>query len=368
MNTFQLGPKVISGSDALDKILELPAKKTVVVCDPFLAKSGASRNVTDRLDKLGSTWELFDKVVPDPTVEVVSQCVGLMMSVKPDTVIALGGGSAIDTAKAAGYIFATQGGSRPSLVAIPTTSGTGSEVTSFSVISDPDKGVKYPIIDDALLPDFAILDPHLTLTVPKGVTADTGLDVLTHALEAYVAVDANQTTDALAEKATQIVFDCLDHVVAHGDDLEARQVMHEASNMAGIAFNNAGLGACHAMAHAMGAAIHLPHGRCNALLLPHVVRMNAEDPAVCAKYARIAARVGCCCYNDSVAVDGLVRKIEQLMHDVKVAPRIEDAEKAAALRASVADVAEKAMADRCMPANPVSVSKQQIIDIYQRIC
>lgn len=369
MDTFVLGAQIASGAGALDKLLELSCDRAAVVCDPFMAKSGASHQVTDRLDKIGCAWELFDRVVPDPTVDVVSACVSLFMEVRPTCVVALGGGSAIDTAKAASYIYTrTAKVDRPLFVAVPTTSGTGSEVTSFSVISDPAAGVKYPIVSDELLPDHAILDPELTRTVPPTVTADTGLDVLTHALEAYVATDATDMSDALAEKAAAVVFECLEHVVEHGDDIVARERMHNASCMAGVAFNNAGLGLCHAMAHALGAQVHLPHGRCNALLLPHIIRFNAKDPAVCARYARIAARVGCCCHTDVVAVEGLVRKIEQLMRAVHVAPVIEDEERRALAREKIDVMVANAQKDRCMPTNPVSASPEQIAELYRAIC
>lgn len=368
MQTFNVGVTLSSGEGALDKLKSLPIERALVICDPFMTKSGAISQVTDRLAERRSTWEVFDSVVPDPTIEVVSQAVAHLKRVQPDTVVALGGGSAIDTAKAAAFIYAqAEKLAMPALVAIPTTSGTGSEATSFAVISDPAAGTKYPLVSDDLLPQHAILDPALTLTVPPTVTADTGLDVLTHALEAYVAVNATDMTDALAEKAACVVFECLEQAVKHGDDAVARERLHNASCMAGIAFNNAGLGLCHAMAHAMGAQVHLPHGRCNALLLPHIVRFNAEDPAARARYARIAARIGCCCHSEAVAVEGLIRKIEQLMRACGLKGAIDDAERAAICRQKAPEMAVAAIADRCYATTPRPADAEQIAQIYAKI-
>lgn len=369
MKTFNVGARLAAGAGALDRLLELSIDRALVICDPFMTKSGTVAQVTDRLDAVHVAWEVFDEVVPDPTVEVVSRAVDRLMAAAPDTVVALGGGSAIDTAKAAAFIYARAARvAMPALVAIPTTSGTGSEATSFAVISDPASGTKFPLVSDELLPAHAILDPALTLTVPATVTADTGLDVLTHALEAYVAVDATDMTDALAEKAAAVVFECLEHVVKHGDDADARERLHNASCMAGIAFNNAGLGLCHAMAHAMGAQVHLPHGRCNALLLPHVVRFNARDERVRARYAHLAARVGCCCHSDAVAVEGLIRKIEQLMRACGCPSTIDDPERASVCRERSAEMAAAALKDRCFATTPVAATVEQIMELYATIC
>lgn len=368
MVSFSLGSELTSGEGALDKLTELGIKRAVVVCDPFMTKSGASKYVTDRLDAAGARWDIFDGVVPDPTVDVVACAVGAIKSAAPDTVIALGGGSAIDTAKAANFIYAQgEGVDQPQLVVVPTTSGTGSEATSFSVISDPSAGVKYPLVSDDLLPNHAILDPSLTLTVPPVVTADTGLDVLTHAIEAYVATGHTDMTDAFAEKAAAIVFEYLETAVKDGSNFEARERLQNASCMAGVAFNNAGLGLNHAMAHALGAQLHMSHGRCNALLLPHVIRFNAEGGLTRARYAKLAARVGCNCHNEQIAVESLVRKIETLMRACGVPARVEDPEKRELLTQHAADMAANAQKDRCMPTNPRVATDAQIVEVYNKI-
>lgn len=368
MQTFNVGVVITSGEGALDTLGELGIRSALVVCDPFMSKSGTVHAVTDRLEAAGARCSVFDGVVPDPTVAVVSAAVAELGAMSPDAVVALGGGSAIDTAKAAAYIYAQAfRAEMPQLVAIPTTSGTGSEATSFAVISDPDAGTKYPLVSDDLLPARAILDPTLTVTVPAPITADTGLDVLTHAIEAYVATGATDMTDALAEKAAAVVFECLAHAVKHGDDLAARERLQNASCMAGVAFNGAGLGLCHAMAHSLGARVHLPHGRCNAVLLPHIVRFNAADPRARSRYARIAARVGCCSVSEQIAVEGLIRKIEQLMAACGIDPHI-DSERAASLREGMAEVSAAALKDRCYSSTPLPASAEQIAELYGKIC
>ena len=208
---------------------------------------------------------IVQKFVPGKQVTLAH-----ILEFRPDTVIALGGGSAIDTGKAISFIYTkSSGAAKPRCIAIPTTSGTGSEVTSFSGLSDPEAGAKYPLVDDAMLPEIAMLYPALTVTVPAHVTADTGMDVLTHAVEAYASPAASDFTDTLAKKAFALVLEYLPRAFRDGQDCEAREKLHSAACMAGMAFNNATLGLCHGIAHAMGELLHLPHGRSNALLLPY---------------------------------------------------------------------------------------------------
>lgn len=229
-------------------------------------------------------------------------------------VIGFGGGSALDAAKAIVWFGRQCGIEIETCVAIPTTSGTGSEVTSACVISDPEKGIKYPLFDNALYPDIAILDPSLVVSVPPAITANTGMDVLTHALEAYVSPRASDFTDALVEKAVQIVFQYLPTAVKKGDCLATRGKMHNASTLAGIAFSQAGLGLNHALAHQLGGQFHLPHGLANALLLTAVIRFNAGDPRAAKRYARLAKTCHLCPdnANDTASLNALIQHIEQL--------------------------------------------------------
>ena len=367
--TFSIPTTIYMGGDALDRLQGFPIKRALLVCDPFLTKNGAVELVSSRLEAMGAQWELFDQIVPDPTVDLVSAGAARILDYRPDTLIALGGGSAIDAGKAINFIYTQMGASeKPLFVAIPTTSGTGSEVTSFSVLSEPKAGAKYPLVDDRMLPEAALLDPSLTLSVPPHVTADTGLDILTHALEACVSPFASDFTDALAEKAIALVFANLPRAVKDGGDFEARERLHNASCMAGIAFNNASLGICHGMAHPLGALLHLPHGRSNALLLPHVAAFNAGlneqgDFPARARYAALAKQAGGCCYTETVAVQGLIRRIQDLMTEAGMPHKLEDEKHRALLAEHLESLAEGALADRCTGGNPRPAQIDQVQEL-----
>lgn len=369
METFLIRTKIFQGTDALQQLSDLSIQKAFLICDPFLVQSHLIDQVTQVLDEAKISWSLYDKVVPDPTVASVSAGVAEILKVRPDTMIAVGGGSAIDTGKAVGYIYAkTAGVGRLRCVVIPTTSGTGSEVTSFAVITDPEAERKFPLVDDAMLPDVALLAPQLTVSVPPKVTADTGMDVLTHAIEAYVSLNATDYTDALAEKAAMMVFQNLSRVVKDGSDMKLRTKMQNASCIAGMAFNDAGLGLCHGMAHALGECVHLPHGRANAILLPHIIEYNAQkDERARKRYAALAALLDLSRYNDTVAVNSLVRLVRELLHQVGIAPKLEeDAQKR--LLAELDSVVKAALADRCTATNPCQPSPAQVREIYQKLC
>lgn len=374
MEQFVMNTKVYMGSSCLDKIKELPVEKAYIICDPFMAQSGKVNMITDLLAEKGSSFEVFSEVVPDPTIDVVSKAIGRMQCFEPDAVIALGGGSAIDTAKAASQIYSHMGKERLFLIAVPTTSGTGSEVTNFSVISDPQAQAKYPLRSDSMVPDVAFLDPRFTVSVPPHITADTGMDVLTHALEAYVSTDSGDFTDACAEKAVRLVWKYLAKTVEEGSDLEARTHMHNASCLAGVAFNGASLGLCHSMAHALGAKFHIPHGRSNAILLPHVISYNAGleeagDYEACGRYVEIANMLGIAAGTEKATVHGLVRHIKNLMNKIKIPQQITDlkVDRDEFLQA-VEEMAEKALHDNCTKTNPRVPSAEEIAAIYRKLC
>lgn len=331
METFTLKPKLYFGSDALRALKELSGRRVLIVTDGFLASSGLLDKV--RVHLSGGDVTVFDQVTPDPTVELVARGVQLLREVQPDAVIAFGGGSPMDCAKAIRW---SAGGFVP-LWAIPTTAGTGSEMTSYAVLTDPSQGLKYPLVDDTLLPEHAILDPSLLAGVPPAVTADTGMDVLTHAAEAYVSPKATPFTDALAEKAFVLAYENLPG--AHRGDLERRGAMLYASCMAGMAFNAAGLGICHSLAHALGGRIHMPHGRLNALLLPHVIRFNAANQIAASRYAKLAKLCGL-----AASPRALSGAMSRLLTSLKMPATL-----------TVDDpsgIAAAAMADPCTATNP----------------
>ena len=267
MERFPLKPSIFFGSDALAALEGLAGRRVMVITDSFLAQSGLLERV--RAGLRDCTVEWFDQVVPDPPLELVAQGARALAEFRPLAVVAFGGGSAIAAAKAIVFFAARERDMRDcKFIAIPTTSGTGSEVSRFAVITDQEKGVKYPLVEDSLLPDIAILDAELTTSVPPTVTADTGIDVFTHAVEAFVSTEASDFSDAAAEKAIKLVKRHLLPAYQNPEDRKARQGMHNASCLAGIAFSNSGLGLNHGMAHALGARFHIPHGRANGILLP----------------------------------------------------------------------------------------------------
>ena len=367
--------KVYLGEASLETLRDMGIKKAFVICDPFMKSSHKVDMVTDLLEEAGAEFSVFAEVVPDPTIAVVSKAIEQMLVCRPDAVIALGGGSAIDTAKAAGLLYSAMSQSeRPELIAIPTTSGTGSEVTSFAVISDPEKQAKYPLVDDSMVPDTALLDPRFTVSVPPHITADTGMDVLTHALEAYVSTDAGDFTDACAEKAIRLVWEYLERAVLDGSDMEAREHMHNASCLAGIAFSNASLGVCHSMAHALGAHLHIPHGRSNALILPHVIAYNAgleengENEALL-RYEKIADMLGIGGGTPKAAVHGLIRHIRNLMKRIGSPAYVTDLSvEREAFEEAIPQMAEQALKDNCTATNPRVPEKQELEYLYKKLC
>ena len=348
--------------------------------------------------------EIFSEVEPDPSFDTVKAGVNMMNLFKPDCIIALGGGSVIDAAKGMWLLYEQPEvdldalkpkfldirkkvykledlGKKAKMVAIPTTSGTGSETTSFAVISDKEKNMKYPITDYALVPTIAIVDPELVYTLPKSVVADTGMDVLTHAIEAYVSNMATDYTDGLAVKAVELVFEYLVRSYKDANDTVAREKMHNASTIAGMAFSNAFLGINHSIAHKIGAEFHVPHGRANAILLPHVIKYNATIPSKFVsfpkyeyfiadkKYADLARRLGLPAKTTQEGVNSLIKAIKDLMKnlDMHTSFKQENILEEDYMN-KVSELAQKAFEDQCTTANPklplISELEQILKDAY----
>ena len=389
---------------ALDELKHVMDKKRAfIVTDSFLYMNGYTKPITDKLDELGIVYQCFSDVQPDPTLANAQAGAKAMTAFKPDVIIALGGGSAMDAGKIMWVMYEhpevdfqdmamrfidirkrvytfPKMGEKAYFVAIPTSSGTGSEVTSFAVITDQETGVKYPLADYELMPDMSIVDADNMMSQPKGLTSASGVDVLTHALEAYASVMATDYTDGLALKAMKNVFEYLPRAYENGNDVEARCKMADASCMAGMAFNNAFLGVCHSMAHKLGAFHHIPHGIANALLISMVVDYNAAEcprkmgtfsqyqyPHTMARYAECARFVGIQAKDDAEAVQKLIAKIEELKEKVGIKKTIADygVDEKYFLE-TLDDMCEKAFDDQCTGANPRYPLISEIKDIFLR--
>ena len=407
MQWFKVPEKIYFEAGSISYLEKMPnIERAFIVTDPGMVKFGYVDKILYHIRKRQNHvhCEIFSEVESDPSFETVNKGLAAMNNFKPDVIIALGGGSAIDAAKGMWLFYENPDadpeglklkfmdirkrtykfpkmGTKAKMVAIPTTSGTGSEVTSFAVITDKVKNKKYPLADYELTPDVAIVDPDLVMSLPKSITADTGMDVLTHALEAYVSVMASDYTDGLAEKAAELVVKYLREAYEHGDNKTAREKMHNASTIAGMAFTNAFLGVCHSMAHKIGAEFHLPHGRINAILLPYVIRYNATEPTKFVswpkyeyyianeKYATIARKIGLKADTVEEGVDSLIAEVRKMNEELNIPKSFKDAgidEKE--FLAKVDLLADRAFEDQCTTANPrvplVSEIKQMLLDSY----
>lgn len=368
MSNVYIKTKIRSGKTAMDYLGIYKNKTVYIVCDKFMDENGSVNKVVNAIDS-SCRIEIFDQALPDPTTEVVGNGLNMGARVQPDIVIAFGGGSAIDTAKGIIY-FGINGGlmKKPIFITIPTTSGTGSEVTSATVITDVENKSKHLIADDEILADVAILDPSLTLSVPPAVTANTGMDVLTHALEAYVAKGANVFSDALSEKAVELLLDALLVCYRDGGCLEARSKMHEASTLAGMAFNTAGLGVNHSIAHQLGGTFHIPHGLANAMLLTSVIDYNSGDKQVMDKYAAMVYKVKLAGITTppQKAVEILKEVIRTMMAAMNMADSVEKAGVDRGEYLSQLDnMTENALKDTCLKANPREIGAGEIRHILQ---
>ena len=367
---FHVGTQVLIGKERFSGIFD-GMTKVLIVTDKFMFESGTVSYVTDVLDQMKVEWKVFSEVRPDPDIMTVSKGVAMILEFQPQAVVALGGGSSIDAAKAIVYFAAKESNApRCKFVAIPTTSGTGSEMTNFAVISNPEKAAKYPLVNDELYPDIAVLDAELVKTVPPAITAATGMDVFTHAVEAFVCTEANHFTDACAEKAMKLVRSYLLRCYKNPEDMEARQGMHDASCLAGIAFTNAGLGLVHGMAHTFGAHFHVPHGKANAILLPYVMGFNAgcydsQLTDVAKKYARISRLLRIEGPGIRQSAFSLIRTMRQYNTRLGIPATIKELGiSREEFEAALDEMCKAAKADSCTSTNPRECTPEDIRKIF----
>ncbi|CAM3600989.1 propanol dehydrogenase [Streptococcus sanguinis SK1 = NCTC 7863] len=366
------------GKGALQQLSHYKNEHILVVADPFLKTSGTLDAILANFDD-NNDIVVFTDIVPDPPIETVVAGIKSAGDKPISIVLSIGGGSAIDASKAMYYFAKKQGAfSEAILIAIPTTSGTGSEVTSFSVITDAERGTKYPLVTKEILPDVAILDADLVLSLPGNITADTGMDVLTHAIEAYVSTKATDFSDALAEKAIKLVFEYLPKAYKNGQDVEAREKMHAASTLAGMAFNTASLGINHSLAHAAGAKFHVPHGRLNSILMPHVIQYNAgiefnnrnrqaTDKTVASRYQDIAKLLGCSASSPVSGVRQLVEAIKKLQRKLEMPTSLREyGVKADAFAQYKVEISEAALHDGCTPTNPRVPTAEELLKVLEK--
>lgn len=378
MARFTLPRDIYFGKGTLDELKHLSGKKAIIVVGGgSMKRFGFLDRVVENLKEAGIETKLFEGVEPDPSVETVMKGAEVMREFEPDWIVAMGGGSPIDAAKAmwafyeypdtkfedliTPFAFPTLR-QKAKFLAIPSTSGTATEVTAFSVITDYQKGIKYPLADFNITPDIAIVDPDLAETMPAKLTAHTGMDALTHAIEAYVSTLNSPFTDPLALKAIEMVFTYLPD--SYNGDMKAREQMHYAQCLAGMAFSNALLGIVHSMAHKTGAAFstgHIPHGCANAIYLPYVIQYNAKDATAMKRYADIARAVGLTGATDAELVDALIAKIDAYNVKLNIPKTLKEFgvdEKE--FNEKLPKIAELAVGDACTGSNPRAITPAEM--------
>ena len=381
MARFTLPRDLYHGAGSLEELKNLKGKKVVVVVGGgSMKRFGFLQRVEEYLKEAGMEVALFEGVEPDPSVETVMKGAKLMQEFGPDWIVAIGGGSPIDAAKAMWAFYEYPDTKFEDLItpfsfptlrtkakfcAIPSTSGTATEVTAFSVITDYEKGIKYPLADFNITPDVAIVDPDLAETMPPKLTANTGMDAMTHAIEAYVSTLHCDYTDPLALHAIKMIHAYL--VDSYNGDKEARARMHNAQCLAGMAFSNALLGIVHSMAHKTGAAFsggHIVHGAANAMYLPKVIKFNSKEPEAMARYADIARFIGLEGDSDEALTDALIAEIKEMNKKLNIAPCIKLYEGGIIdekeFNEKLATVAELAVGDACTGSNPRAIDPEQM--------
>ena len=374
MNIFKIPEQIYFGENAMDSLKGLSGKKAVIVTGGnSMKRFGFIEQAQGLLSDAGIETIVFDGVEPNPSVKTVNKGAQMMREFAPDWIVAVGGGSALDAAKIMWCFYEHPElsfediipvGSMPALrnkakfVAIPSTSGTASEITAFSVITDPENHIKYPIVSAHIVPDIAIIDPALPATMPAHITANTGMDVMTHALEAFVSIVANDYTDPLAMRSIKLVFENIEAAYTTGTDMKARENMHNASTLAGMAFSNVSLGLVHSLAHKIGGEFAITHGLANAILLPYIIEYNKLSTA---KYAEIETMMGV------TSIEDEVRKLNAKLGIPLTLKEVEEVDIDEADYLAVLDrMSENAFNDPCTLTNPGKPCIADVKEIYRK--
>src|SRR6056297_766021 len=375
MKSFMIPPEIQFSEDSLDYLSTLKEDKAVLVTGgSSMKRFGFLDQAKNLLSEAGIESIIIDGVEPNPSVETVNKGKEKMLEFKPDWVIAIGGGSALDAAKIMWTFYEhpnlefediIEVGSIPTLrnkakfIAIPSTSGTASEITAFSVITDTEKKIKYPIVSPEIIPDIAIIDPQIPATMPSHITANTGMDVMAHAVESLVSTNASDYTDPYAVRAIDLVFKYLPKAIQNGDDMEAREKMHNASTMAGMAFSNSSLGIIHSLAHKIGGELHITHGLANAILLPYVIEYNYE--AAKDKFTYI---------EDFLGIDSLADAISDLNEEVGIPSSFKDIDWLDYDDQDFEEILDRmsknALEDPCSLTNPEEPTVEDLKEIYKK--
>ena len=383
MYRFTLPRDLYHGKDALSSLKTLEGKKAIVVVGGgSMKRNGFLDKAVDYLKEAGMEVKLFEGVEPDPSVDTVMKGAAVMREFEPDWIVAMGGGSPIDAAKAMWAFYEYPEITFEDLItpfsfpklrqkakfcAIPSTSGTATEVTAFSVITDYHKGIKYPLADFNITPDVAIVDPSLAETMPKKLTAHTGMDAMTHAIEAYVSTLNCDYTDALALHAIKMIHNDLKK--SYDGDMDARDAMHNAQCLAGMAFSNALLGIVHSMAHKTGAAFstgHIPHGCANAIYLPYVIKYNAKDPIAAKRYAEIARRMGLAGISEKALINSLCEKIDEFNVKLNIPKTLKEfGINEDEFKEKIDKIAELAVGDACTGSNPRTIDPETMKKLFE---
>ncbi len=376
ISAFYINPKISYGENSLYTLKNFGFTRVCIATDKFMTESKLIHKVTDILDENNIEYHVFDEITPDPSTNIIQSGLSHIVNLKPHALIAIGGGSVIDAAKAIMYFciqlkknFIDEDKiEKPYFIAIPTTAGTGSEVTNFAVITDNNSKTKIPLRNDIMLPDEAILDPNLTVSVPKNITASTAMDVLTHGIESYISTNNSIFSQMYALESIKLVSNNLLKCYSDLNNLEYRNNLQIASCMAGIAFNSSGLGITHSIAHSIGSEFHLPHGLCNAIILPFVIEYNGKDKSTCNKYIKILDSLGLSNVNIKNAPLTLKTFIIELNKALEIPLNLKRLNiSKSQFENSIDNLAQTAYKDICTSTNPAKVNINDLKNLIRSL-